>query len=428
VIGMKSLCVALALLFLAAGSASGWEPWGLQDAAVAELFWDDVGETGIYAATLGDSAYVSHNGGELWQRWNRGLVPDTLRALADISPFGKPSCPYVMIYAATPSGVWCRWTEDPSMADSSWHPLNEGLSDLDVTAVASGYAPPYWSHFVLCGTSTGSLYKRRFDEESWEDISSPLFGIGPIVSIAADWDCVFVVSRGAAGDGLFRSCDWGQSWVPLAVGETVVLIDANQGYGCDGIIWAGCEGGTVAVSADSGETWALKQLFPVESACTATYQGRTGVGWAGASCGSIARTTDYGLSWSPAGEVPAAALNIENYDGLAMFVSTSAGVYRDGETPAEDPPLPGSPALRLWPNPSRNGPMVWLYDDADSPIRIAVYDLLGRRQRVLDTVTSVAGPYSRAFDGGEGLSPGVYLCTVEAAGRTVSQRFIVTGP
>jgi hypothetical protein len=425
---MKGLSVAVLSLLFAAGSASGWEPWGLQDGAVATVLWDEIGETGVYAATLGDSAYVRHDGGQLWQRWNTGLGSDTLRALDWISPFGKGGCPYVLIYAATPNGVWCRWTEDPWMADSTWHPLSEGLADLDVTTVAAGYSPSAPYEYVVCGTQTGALYMRGFSDSTWQDISSPLFGSGPIVSISTDWYYIYAVSQGSGGDRLFRSSDCGASWEPLTVGETVVLIDANKWFGCDGIVWAGCEGGVMAVSSDWGVSWTFAQPFPSGSSCTATYQSSFGVGWAGASCGSIVRTPDYGLSWSPAGTVPAGVLDIVDYDGSAMLVGTSAGVYRGGVTPAEDPAQSERPMVALWPNPSPEGPTLDLHPCCTGPVRVAVYDLFGRRLLALDPVGPVAGAYSLPLDGSGRLDPGSYVCTVEVGGRTVTQRFIVTGP
>ncbi len=426
---MKSLFFAIVVLSLAVGPAAAWEPWGLHHAAVAGVFWDCTGETGIYTVTLGDSAYISYNGGELWQQWNRGLGSDTLRALDWISPFGKRGCPYVKIYVATPSGVWCRWTEDPVVADSSWHSWNEGLMDPDVTTVAAGYSPSEPCEYVVCGTQTGALHKRGFADSVWQDISSPLFGSGPIVSISTDWYYIYAVSQGSGGDGLFRSSDGGASWEPVSVGETVLLVDANKWYGCDGIVWAGCEGGAMAASSDWGASWTLTQPFASGSACTATYQFSSGAGWAGASCGSIVRTSDCGLSWSSAGTVPAGVLDIVDYDGLAMLVGTTAGVYRGGDTPAEDPSTPTSPTLTLCPNPAQGTPRMELRLAHASVVRVAVYDVLGRRLYGLSPVVSAGGGvYSLGLDGCGALGPGTYVCTVETAGRTVSQRFVVTGP
>jgi hypothetical protein len=117
-----------------------------------------------------------------------------------------------------------------------------------------------------------------------------------------------------------------------------------------------------------------------------------------------------------------------DYDGSAMLVGTSAGVYRGGVTPAEDPAQSERPMVALWPNPSPEGPTLDLHPCCTGPVRVAVYDLFGRRLHARSPATSAGGRCSLCLDGCGELGPGTYVCTVEVGGQTVSQRFIVTGP
>ncbi len=428
---MRGSVITLAVLLVSAPVvAVEWDPSGLQGVPVTQLEEDHVGRTGIYASTLGSGVQISTDGGHTWAPWNEGLGSDSVRAIDSVAPFGAGKCPYSLFYAATPTGVWCRWTEDASVADSVWHPANEGLSELDITAVATD---GLWE--AVCGTRGGALFRRSFGDTCWQDISSALFGSGPIVSVAVEagpartGDLIWVVSEGALGDGLCRSTDGGGSWELVTPGQPVRVVVPVSG---NEWVMVGCSGGALGRSTDNGESWELCRPFPDSCTCTCYYWDRAAgtQQWAGSDSGGVMvapLAIDWTI-WFPVGiDGPLGVNSLATRDG-AVLAATMNGVQRYEGASGQDPPLSRQPHLKLWPNPSSKGPALDLYPACTGPVRVALYDLLGRRLLAPDSVDPLAGAYSLALDSGQALSPGSYVCTVEAAGHTVSQRFVVTGP
>ncbi len=106
---------------------------------------------------------------------------------------------------------------------------------------------------------------------------------------------------------------------------------------------------------------------------------------------------------------------------------------REGETPS-GAPAPGAMAdgrLRLHgpaPQPAR-GAQVLEIRGAAGPVRAEVFDVAGRRARVLSAVGEGAGPRTLAWDGrgddGRRVPAGVYLVRVsDARGRAATARCV----
>ena len=63
--------------------------------------------------------------------------------------------------------------------------------------------------------------------------------------------------------------------------------------------------------------------------------------------------------------------------------------------------------------------------DAAGPVRVGLYDVLGRELAVLADGTHAAGPHRAALDA-RGLAPGAYVVVLEAAGVQLTQRLALT--
>jgi flagellar basal-body rod modification protein FlgD len=81
-------------------------------------------------------------------------------------------------------------------------------------------------------------------------------------------------------------------------------------------------------------------------------------------------------------------------------------------------------ALRVSPNPSRDGSVIALTLPAAGAVRVTIVDLGGRVVREVVAATLPAGEHTFRWDGrdGEGrrIAAGVYFAAVTAAGRNVS--------
>jgi subtilisin family serine protease len=94
--------------------------------------------------------------------------------------------------------------------------------------------------------------------------------------------------------------------------------------------------------------------------------------------------------------------------------------------------LPDRWAFRLavtGPNPGPGGFTVRYSIDVAGPVRIAVFDVAGRRVRVLSEAFQEAGPHHVRWDGsdegGRAVGDGVYFVRFENQGRTVSRKVVL---
>lgn len=81
-------------------------------------------------------------------------------------------------------------------------------------------------------------------------------------------------------------------------------------------------------------------------------------------------------------------------------------------------------SLRIYPNPTRSLATVVLDLDAAQPVRVEVYDVLGRRVAVLHDGEAAAGPTALRLDAAR-LLPGLYLVRVTSAGTARTERLTV---
>lgn len=110
-----------------------------------------------------------------------------------------------------------------------------------------------------------------------------------------------------------------------------------------------------------------------------------------------------------------------------------APTFADGETEvayalASLEPLPETFGLRAWPNPTR-GPLTAEFSIPDAritgvPVRLSVYDALGRRVAVLLDEPRFPGLFTVPWAGTAGLAAGVYLLHLDAGGVRETVRFV----
>jgi hypothetical protein len=113
--------------------------------------------------------------------------------------------------------------------------------------------------------------------------------------------------------------------------------------------------------------------------------------------------------------------------GLYVYPVTSTdatitiGAVDVGPTPA-----PGKLQLRVSPNPSRGAAQFTIEADRAGPQRLRIFDPRGRLVRSFEDSVATAGARKVTWDGrdsqGREAPAGVYLVTLQAAGRTVSSR------
>lgn len=89
------------------------------------------------------------------------------------------------------------------------------------------------------------------------------------------------------------------------------------------------------------------------------------------------------------------------------------------------PSVPLSIALgQNFPNPFNPSTRIPFVVASEGPVRIVVRDMLGRDVQTLVSEVMTPGSYERTFTA-SGVASGVYICTMESAGRTLSRRMLL---
>ena len=306
-------------------SADG-ETWQAMNEGLTALYVRAlaVGEGGmLYAGTSG-GVFRSADG-ETWQAVNEGLLSLSVRALV----VDGGSVLYAGARTQQRRGLSGEMqTFDGGVFRSAdgetWQPVNEGLTELDVNALAVG-----GGDVLYAGTSGGVF--RSTDGETWQAVSEGLTSLY-VNSLAVDEEGLLYVGTG--GGGVCRLADDdGQTWQPVNEGLTDLDVNAltvSEG----GALYAGTDVGGVFRSAD-GQTWQ-----PVNEGLTDLYMSALAVGegdvlYAGTWNGGAFRSAD-GQTWQPVNE-RLTSLYVRTLavgEGGLLYAGTGGGVFRlaDGET------------------------------------------------------------------------------------------------
>lgn len=130
-------------------------------------------------------------------------------------------------------------------------------------------------------------------------------------------------------------------------------------------------------------------------------------------------------------------LDVGTFSGLTSFGEDAAGelylvrstgrVYRfssESDTSSEGGVPEGDARLEVYPNPATHEVRVDVPAGVSGPVRIAVYDTLGREAAVLWDGPAPAGEQTVTFDA-SGLPAGLYVVRLEAAGAVQSRKMVV---
>ena len=131
-------------------------------------------------------------------------------------------------------------------------------------------------------------------------------------------------------------------------------------------------------------------------------------------------------------EVFDTALNIpsfgEDADGELYFTAFNGDVYRffsKSDTSSEIGVPEESLRLAVYPNPTTGDVTVAIPEGMLGPVRIAVYDVLGREVTVLREGTVGTDEHTVRFDAA-GLADGIYVVRLEAGGASRTQTVVLT--
>ena len=186
---------------------------------------------------------------------------------------------------------------------------------------------------------------------------------------------------------------------PTASGDPVLLDQGDALRACATLRWVGVLGST-AVYGDAGGAWVdelVVDLYPRDAG------------------------TDSGASYT-SGDLPTAPpVPIASIGGAPFTPGVPVGTFAFTRLAVAAVPTAADLSVRAWPNPFNPRTTIAWELPADGPVRVEVFDLAGRRVRVLRDGPAPAGAGRTAWDGRDGagriMPAAPYVVTAESAGR-----------
>ena len=222
---------------------TGARPPGGDDPEVGALAIDPVTPTTLYAGDALGNVIKSTDGGKNWSEVSTD-VSGNVWALA-IDPV-TPTTLYAgatrdTVYAKAPSGGVFKSTD----GGKHWSPVNTGLTDTDVEALA---IDPVTPTILYAGTSGGGVFKSTNGGKHWSPVNTGLAYEYGVVALAIDPIVPTTLYAGTSGDGVFKSTDGGKNWSPLNTGLTNTNVEALAiDPVTPTILYAGTSGGVFAI-------------------------------------------------------------------------------------------------------------------------------------------------------------------------------------
>ncbi len=334
------------------------------------------------------------------------------------------------------------------------------------------------------------LYATTDGGETFVDLTDRISGPRP-KGICGLWavneQVIYGAGWFASPAHLVKTTDGGQTWTSRSMAEYAgSLVDVYFWDEQRGLAVGGSEGtsgasqAVVLMTEDGGDTWTVRHTssdfgewswkitFPTPSTGYVSVEGTAfpakvlkttdggftwtelaipgstdlqglgfiteDMGWASGR-GTTSVTTDGGATWEP--------ITLDGGINRFAFFGDSLGYAMGGRIYAYTPPTgtsiageaaPGS-GLSLgapYPNPFAQTVTVPFYLDRPTEIKLAVFDVLGRRVAVLAEEYRGTGEHTVVWRGtdvsGQPLAPGAYVVRLTAAGQNVSRTLLRVRP
>jgi photosystem II stability/assembly factor-like uncharacterized protein len=294
---------------------------------------------------------------------------------------------YTMLECAGPSNLWCAVRVNSGGANGAaalFHSTNGGAG---------------WGIPIAFGNSATSIIGIQF--------FNPRTGLfvanGPSVTI-------------------YRTTDSGVSWqsrfCASGTARSVRFADSANG-------WIVGDLGLIVRTTDGGQTWNNQTSGTFHTLGAITTEP-TGVAWSAGGNGTMMHSVDGGLHWDHDS-------SFTNRDLLALAASAPGEIWVAGQNgivfhhsaSTEGPPgLNGFTLLQNFPNPFSHSTTIPFTLEAPGLVRLELFDILGRRVRVLFDAECAGGQHGISLSG-EHLASGAYWCIMSLDGSTMSRRIMI---
>ena len=136
-------------------------------------------------------------------------------------------------------------------SDEQWVPINEGLENLDVGAVAITD-----DGTLFASTFLGGVYRSTDRGDTWSEVLNVGLDNPFIPSLLVEGSSIYA----GTDDGVYRSTDNGDTWTQLKEGLGDPHVESLASTG-DGVLFAGTDRG-LYYSEDEGMSWQAPIRWP----------------------------------------------------------------------------------------------------------------------------------------------------------------------
>lgn len=248
-----------------------------------------------------------------------------------------------------------------------------------------------------------------FDFHFWNDTDGLFVGDLMVIYLTSDGGYTWESVMSRPGGPPLHSVDFADSTLGLAVGgrgNRCRTTDAARSWQC-------VEG----TDSDGSRQMLWKVKFVNRStAFTAGHRG------------GVFRTDDAGLTWIREDINAPGGMGAIAVAGDRVFIGGDGGFVVSkrivSSVDSDAPPIPATPGLVVFPNPTAGRATVTFSLDRPSSVSLAVYDLLGRRIAQLREGDVPAGRHSVDWDSGSPVA-GLYMVRLSTASGEWLRSFVV---
>jgi photosystem II stability/assembly factor-like uncharacterized protein len=194
----------------------------------------------LFIGTANGGIYRSSNNGVTWAEANNGIAATYPLPIKSLALNGGN------LFAGTDGGGIFRSSDK----GSNWKEINTGLELKHVISLASHGTK------IFAGTIFGNIFRSDNEGENWtlvnnglpSDSTLPSYELPLLLKLPLTFcDTTLFASISYSTGGIFRSTNYGTSWVPVSTGSVSCFTTS------DTIIYGG--GGGVFHMTESGSTW-----------------------------------------------------------------------------------------------------------------------------------------------------------------------------
>ena len=365
------------------------------------LAWDG---THVYAGSVGNGVHVSDDDGATWVHRIDGLGNMNVYDLAADA---------TGVYAGGWNGVWKSTNHGASWSASGLQ--GNGVFALD-TSTPRLYA----------GVFGGTVWSSGDNGQTWgqEGTGLPADFVQDVVPVGT------TLYAALQNNGVWVLPDGDTTWTAMNDGLPALGLWSLTEQA--GVLYVGLGGQGVYRWNELLSQWDATALDNVVTFCLE----KVGTLLLAGSWGELRATDDGGATWTPVndGLKPWLAVHAVLAAGDDAFCGLEGGgVWRTDlatavEDPGDGPDEVSLEVLRISPNPFTAGARVAFSLDGPRRVRLAVYDVAGRRVATLVDEDLDAGPQERVWDGttdrGGRAAAGVYMMRLEAGGEVLVAKTI----